>query len=108
MASTPPARRRRRRMRVQANLETRFLASKPGFFHLLETRFPRQKPGFVLEPTMPVEQVKVPRAGESISEVTVNRWLKADGDSVNADDPIVELGTDKATQEIPAPAAGVL
>ena len=57
---------------------------------------------------MPVEQVKVPRAGESITEATVNRWLKPDGAFVNADDPIVELGTDKASQEIPAPAAGVL
>jgi 2-oxoglutarate dehydrogenase E2 component (dihydrolipoamide succinyltransferase) len=57
---------------------------------------------------MPVEQVKVPRAGESISEVTINRWLKADGAYVKVDDPLVELGTDKATQELAAPVAGVL
>ncbi|HXD85117.1 MAG TPA: 2-oxoglutarate dehydrogenase complex dihydrolipoyllysine-residue succinyltransferase [Urbifossiella sp.] len=57
---------------------------------------------------MPVEQVKVPRAGESITEATINRWLKADGAFVNVDEPLFELGTDKATQEVPAPAAGVL
>src|SRR5437763_1517254 len=52
---------------------------------------------------MSVEQVKVPRAGESITEATVNRWLKPDGDYVNVDDPLVELGTDKASQEVRAP-----
>src|SRR6185437_3003372 len=57
---------------------------------------------------MPVEQVKVPRAGESITEATINRWLKPDGAFVNVDEPLFELGTDKATQEVPAPVAGVL
>jgi 2-oxoglutarate dehydrogenase E2 component (dihydrolipoamide succinyltransferase) len=57
---------------------------------------------------MPVEQIKVPRAGESITEATINRWLKPDGAFVNVDEPLFELGTDKATQEIPAPVAGVL
>ena len=57
---------------------------------------------------MPVEQVKVPRAGESIAEGTLNRWLKPDGAFVNVDDPLFELGTDKATQEVAAPVAGVL
>ncbi len=57
---------------------------------------------------MPVEQVRVPRAGESITEGTLNRWLKPDGAFVNVDDPLFELGTDKATQEVAAPAAGVL
>jgi 2-oxoglutarate dehydrogenase E2 component (dihydrolipoamide succinyltransferase) len=57
---------------------------------------------------MPVEQVRVPRAGESIAEGTLNRWLKPDGAFVNVDDPLFELGTDKATQEVAAPVAGVL
>src|SRR5262249_6308159 len=57
---------------------------------------------------MAVEQVKVPRAGESISEVTLNRWLKPDRSYVKVDEPVVELGTDKATQEVAAPTAGVL
>ncbi len=49
---------------------------------------------------MPVEQVKVPRAGESITEATINSWLKADGAYVKVDEPLFELGTDKATQEV--------
>ena len=57
---------------------------------------------------MPVEQVRVPRAGESIAEGTLNRWLKPDGAFVNVDDPLFELGTDKATQEVAAQVAGVL
>jgi 2-oxoglutarate dehydrogenase E2 component (dihydrolipoamide succinyltransferase) len=57
---------------------------------------------------MAVEQVKVPRAGESITEATINRWLKPDGAFVNVDDPLFELGTDKATQEVAAQVAGVL
>src|SRR5438067_4565465 len=57
---------------------------------------------------MPIEQVKVPRAGESISEATLNRWLKPDGALVQVDDPLFELGTDKATQEVAAPVAGRL
>src|SRR5438270_11487196 len=57
---------------------------------------------------MPIEQVKVPRAGESISEATLNRWLKPDGAVVQVDDPLFELGTDKATQEVAAPVAGRL
>jgi 2-oxoglutarate dehydrogenase E2 component (dihydrolipoamide succinyltransferase) len=57
---------------------------------------------------MPVEQVRVPRAGESISEATLNRWLKPDGAFVSVDEPVVELGTDKASQEVAAPVAGRL
>jgi 2-oxoglutarate dehydrogenase E2 component (dihydrolipoamide succinyltransferase) len=57
---------------------------------------------------MPVEQVTVPRAGESITEGTLNRWLKPDGAFVKADEPLYELGTDKATQEVAAPVSGVL
>jgi 2-oxoglutarate dehydrogenase E2 component (dihydrolipoamide succinyltransferase) len=57
---------------------------------------------------MPIEQVQVPQAGESIAEATLNRWFKPDGAFVKADEPIFEMGTDKASQEIVAPAAGVL
>lgn len=56
---------------------------------------------------MPVD-IKVPSAGESVSEAILARWLKNDGDFVKADEPVVELETDKATQEVPAPAAGKL
>jgi len=52
--------------------------------------------------------VRVPAAGESISEVYIGSWLKKPGDHVAADEPVVELETDKATLDLPAPVAGVL
>ncbi|MBW7917350.1 MAG: dihydrolipoamide succinyltransferase, partial [Trueperaceae bacterium] len=52
--------------------------------------------------------VKVPSAGESISEVFIGAWLKQPGDRVEVDEPVVELETDKATLDVPAPTAGVL
>ena len=55
---------------------------------------------------MAVEQVKVPKAGESITEATLNRWLKPDGAFVKVDEPLFEMGTDKASQEVAAPVAG--
>jgi 2-oxoglutarate dehydrogenase E2 component (dihydrolipoamide succinyltransferase) len=56
---------------------------------------------------MPSE-IRVPALGESVSEATVGRWFKAPGDSVKADEPVVELETDKVTLEVNAPAGGVL
>jgi 2-oxoglutarate dehydrogenase E2 component (dihydrolipoamide succinyltransferase) len=52
--------------------------------------------------------IKVPSVGESITEGTIARWLKKDGESVQADEPVLELETEKASNEIPAPADGVL
>ncbi|HYC06145.1 MAG TPA: 2-oxoglutarate dehydrogenase complex dihydrolipoyllysine-residue succinyltransferase [Azospirillaceae bacterium] len=52
--------------------------------------------------------ITVPTLGESVTEATVARWLKKVGDTVQADEPLVELETDKVTLEVPAPAAGVL
>ncbi len=53
-------------------------------------------------------EIQVPQLGESISEATVARWMKAPGDAVEADEPLVELETDKVTVEVPAPRSGVL
>ena len=53
-------------------------------------------------------EIKVPTLGESVTEATVGQWFKKVGDSVNADEPLVELETDKVTIEVPAPAAGTL
>ena len=53
-------------------------------------------------------EIRVPTLGESVTEATIGQWFKKVGDSVNADEPIVELETDKVTIEVPAPAAGVL
>lgn len=52
--------------------------------------------------------IVVPTLGESVTEATIARWLKHAGDAVAADEPLVELETDKVTVEIPAPQAGVL
>src|SRR5690348_15763458 len=56
---------------------------------------------------MPVS-VTMPRLGESVTEGTVTRWLKQEGDRVEADEPLLEVSTDKVDTEIPSPAAGVL
>ncbi|HEY4264386.1 MAG TPA: 2-oxo acid dehydrogenase subunit E2, partial [Micropepsaceae bacterium] len=53
-------------------------------------------------------EIKVPAMGESVTEATIARWLKKEGDSVNRDEPLVELETDKVNVEVPSPAAGVL
>src|SRR5687768_18512561 len=52
--------------------------------------------------------VTLPALGESVTEVTVTRWLKAEGERVEADEPLLEVSTDKVDTEIPSPAAGVL
>ncbi|WP_052849422.1 2-oxoglutarate dehydrogenase, E2 component, dihydrolipoamide succinyltransferase [Streptomyces avicenniae] len=52
--------------------------------------------------------VTLPALGESVTEGTVTRWLKAEGEHVEADEPLLEVSTDKVDTEIPAPAAGVL
>ena len=54
------------------------------------------------------EKIIVPTLGESIAEATVSKWLKNEGDTVNADEPIVELETDKVNLEVPSPVSGVL
>jgi len=50
----------------------------------------------------------MPQLGESVTEGTVTRWLKKEGDLVNADEPLLEVSTDKVDTEIPSPASGVL
>jgi 2-oxoglutarate dehydrogenase E2 component (dihydrolipoamide succinyltransferase) len=53
-------------------------------------------------------EIRVPALGESVTEATIGKWFKKPGDAVKADEPLVELETDKVTVEVPAPAAGVL
>ncbi|MEZ0312761.1 MAG: biotin/lipoyl-containing protein, partial [Myxococcota bacterium] len=52
--------------------------------------------------------VIMPQMGESIAEGTITNWLKKVGDTVNRDEPLFEISTDKVDAEIPSPAAGVL
>ena len=53
-------------------------------------------------------EIKVPAMGESVTEATVARWFKKEGDAVTRDEPLLELETDKVTVEVPAPADGAL
>jgi 2-oxoglutarate dehydrogenase E2 component (dihydrolipoamide succinyltransferase) len=53
-------------------------------------------------------EIKVPTLGESVTEATVGQWFKKVGDAVTADEPVVELETDKVTIEVPAPASGTI
>src|SRR5690625_4457240 len=54
------------------------------------------------------ETITLPELGESVTEGTVTRWLKEVGDTVEVDEPIVEISTDKVYTEIPSPVAGTL
>ena len=54
------------------------------------------------------EKITVPTLGESVTEATVSKWLKSQGEKVVVDEPIVELETDKVNVEVPAPSNGVL
>ena len=53
-------------------------------------------------------ELKIPAAGESVSEVEIGSWLKQKGDSVQRDEPVVVLESEKASMELPAPAAGTI
>ena len=55
-----------------------------------------------------VHELKIPQAGESIQEVQIGQWLKKEGQWVDRDENVVELETDKASMDLPAPVAGVI
>src|ERR1700759_4984080 len=78
-------------------------AARADHFHLSLTT--RRAPRGAIE--MAIE-IRVPTLGESITEATVGKWFRKAGDSVSADEPLVELETDKVTLEVNAPSAGVL
>ena len=54
------------------------------------------------------EKITVPTLGESVTEATVSKWLKSQGEEVSADEPLVELETDKVNVEVPSPSSGIL
>jgi len=54
------------------------------------------------------KDIRVPTLGESVTEATIAKWFKKEGDAVKIDEPLVELETDKVTVEVPAPASGKL
>ncbi|MEO1794339.1 MAG: 2-oxoglutarate dehydrogenase complex dihydrolipoyllysine-residue succinyltransferase [Pseudomonadota bacterium] len=53
-------------------------------------------------------EIRVPTLGESVTEATIGQWFKKPGDAIKADEPVVELETDKVTVEVPAPSSGTL
>ena len=55
---------------------------------------------------MGLAQIKMPQLGESVTEGTVDKWLKREGDLVKRDEPLVEVVTDKVNAEIPSPVTG--
>jgi pyruvate/2-oxoglutarate dehydrogenase complex dihydrolipoamide acyltransferase (E2) component len=57
---------------------------------------------------MGLAQIKMPQLGESVTEGTVDKWLKHEGDYVRRDEPLVEVVTDKVNAEIPSPFEGKL
>ncbi len=67
---------------------------------------PTQTPG--TKPSSGGADITLPALGESVTEGTITRWLKAVGDSVEVDEPIVEVSTDKVDTEVPSPVAGTL
>ncbi len=58
--------------------------------------------------TMSKIEILLPKMGESVAEATIIKWLKSEGDRVEADEPMVEIATDKVDSEVPAPEAGIL
>ena len=54
------------------------------------------------------DDILVPVLGESVTEATVARWLKKEGEEVAADEPVVELETDKVNLEVPSPVSGII
>ncbi|HUH72598.1 MAG TPA: 2-oxoglutarate dehydrogenase, E2 component, dihydrolipoamide succinyltransferase [Mycobacterium sp.] len=69
---------------------------------------PAPEPKPVSKPEAPPTPVLMPELGESVSEGTVTRWLKKVGDSVEVDEPLLEVSTDKVDTEVPSPVAGTL
>ena len=53
-------------------------------------------------------EIRLPKMGESVAEATIIKWLKEEGDTIEAEESIIEIATDKVDSEVPAPADGVL
>jgi len=73
-----------------------------------EVQEPAHRPEPEAVPSEEGSRVQMPALGESVTEGTVTRWLKAEGDSVEVDEPLLEVSTDKVDTEIPSPVAGIV
>jgi len=83
-------------------------AAAPAEAPSTETDVPAEKPKAATGSAPSGTSVKLPEMGESVTEGTVTRWLKAVGDDVAVDEPLVEVSTDKVDTEVPSPVAGTL
>ena len=83
-------------------------AAAPAEAPSTETEVPAEKPKVATGGAASGTSVKLPEMGDSVTEGTVTRWLKAVGDEVAVDEPLVEVSTDKVDTEVPSPVAGTL
>ena len=83
-------------------------ADTPAEAPSTEADAPAQKPEVETRSGGAGTEIVMPALGESVTEGTITRWLKAEGDSVEVDEPIVEIATDKVDTELPSPVAGTV
>src|ERR687894_2382193 len=103
--SPPSSTRTRRRARPWARPTSRSPASRCT---CTADPAPPPTPQRLRSPAPMPTSVTMPALGESVTEGTVTRWLKQEGEQVEVDEPLLEVSTDKVDTEIPSPAAGVL
>src|SRR5205807_6551778 len=86
------------------------LAAARGSVHSASRRRGRRSPGAggVLMATTEAVDVVMPQMGVSVSEGTITKWLKQEGEHIEADESLLEISTDKVDTEVPSPASGVV
>ena len=97
------------RVQAESTVPTPQVDAPPARPSSTEVEQPPERPQAGTAPTAGEgERVQMPALGESVTEGTVTRWLKQEGDSVEVDEPLLEVSTDKVDTEIPSPVAGVV
>ena len=95
-------------MQAESTVPTPDVDAPPVRPSSTEVEEPAERPHPSAQPSGDGERVQMPALGESVTEGTVTRWLKHEGDSVEIDEPLLEVSTDKVDTEIPSPVAGVI
>ncbi len=96
------------RVQAESTVPTPDVDAPPVRPSSTEVEEPAERPHPSAQPAGDGERVQMPALGESVTEGTVTRWLKHEGDSVEIDEPLLEVSTDKVDTEIPSPVAGVI
>jgi len=96
------------RVQAEAAVPTPAVDAPPVRPSSTEVEEPAHRPEPKAVPSDEGSRVQMPALGESVTEGTVTRWLKAEGDSVEVDEPLLEVSTDKVDTEIPSPVAGIV